>query len=69
MKLPITREHLQYGLGALAALAVIGVYVVRHTCDLGMAGFAIALLGVAGWNDFKNSPPLPSVTMTGTLKP
>lgn len=57
MKLP-SREHLQYGLGALAALEVIGrAAATGAPADLGMCGFAVALLGVAGWNDFKNSPP------------
>jgi len=55
----MTREQLQYGVGAAASAAVIGVYVVPpHTFVIGMAFFALVALGVASVSDFYNSPPV-----------
>jgi len=62
---PITREHIQYALGVVAAVhtiffahpASVPEFVVR-------AIFACVLLGIAGVNDFYNSPPVVATVAT-----
>jgi hypothetical protein len=54
----MTREQLQYGVGAAASAAVIAVYCIPgHSFQMGMALFALAALGVASASDYFNSPP------------
>lgn len=55
---PISREHVQYALGAVSALHTIFAPAASVSELIVRGAFSLALLGVAGANDFFNSPPV-----------